>query len=96
MKSGPGVLDLSTGNDQTTKVANTYTGKTIINEGIIIVSQETHFGAPAGGLVPDAITLNGGQTRGLREPQFQRANRGITLGTRGGTSPPASRGPAIR
>ena len=47
VKSGPGVLDLSTGNDQT-KSANTYTGKTIINEGIIIVGQETHFGAAPG------------------------------------------------
>ena len=74
VKSGPGVLDLSTGNDQT-KSANTYTGKTIINEGIIIVGQETHFGAAPASLVPDAITLNGGQIRGLLQYQFQRQSR---------------------
>ncbi len=83
VKSGPGVLDLGTGNDQTAKVANTYTGKTIINEGIIIVSQETHFGAAPAALVPDAITLNGGQIEAFSSLNFS-ANRGITLGTRGG------------
>jgi fibronectin-binding autotransporter adhesin len=83
VKSGPGVLDLSTGNDQN-KSANSYTGITIINEGTIIIGQETDLGAVPGSLVSNAITFNGGQLEAFSSITFS-ANRGITVGTRGGT-----------
>ena len=34
VKSGPGLLDLSGGNTQNNKTANTFSGKVVINEGI--------------------------------------------------------------
>ena len=85
VKSGPGVLDLGCGN-ASAQTPNTYTGKTIVNEGTIIVASQGQLGNGPGNLaslVPDAITLNGGEIEAFSSLVFN-ANRGITVGTRGG------------
>ena len=83
MKSGPGVLDLSTGNDQN-KSANTYTGITTINEGTIIIVQQSDLGATPASFVANQLTFNGGQLQAFSSITFA-TNSGITVGTKGGT-----------
>ena len=85
VKSGPGVLDLSNGNTQSKKSDMTFTGKVVINEGILLInstsSNANNLGhAPA---ASDDVTFNGGELRtyaGLTPPTTQ----GWTVGTRGG------------
>ena len=78
VKSGPGVLDLGTGNDQTNKGANTFTGITVINQGTVIVFQETQLGNRA--------ELPGGKSAHLQRGPlegFLRASRSArTAGSR--------------
>ncbi len=81
MKSGPGVLDLSNGNTQNRKTGMTFTGKVVINEGILLINSANNLGNS--GAAPDIVTFNGGELRtyaGLNPPTTQ----GWTVGTRGG------------
>ncbi len=74
---GNGVLNLSTG--------NTYTGKTSIASSFINATGESAFGANPAGFVSDQITLNGGGIQATSGNITFSSNRGITLGTSGGT-----------
>jgi autotransporter-associated beta strand protein len=65
--------------------ANSYTGKTIINEGFIATSGESRFGANPGTFVADQITLNGGGIQASTGNINFSSNRGIALGAAGGT-----------
>ncbi|MES2570741.1 MAG: hypothetical protein V4710_11890, partial [Verrucomicrobiota bacterium] len=83
-KSGPGILDLSNGNNQNNKAGNSFSGKVVINEGILTISREDQLGTSnSGGYVADAITFNGGELLTYAGTNFA-ASRGFTVGTRGG------------
>jgi fibronectin-binding autotransporter adhesin len=77
-KNGAGTLVLSS--------ANTYSGKTIINAGTISIDADDRLGAAPGSYVADQLTFNGGGLRVTGSSSVNMsANRGITLGTAGGT-----------
>lgn len=65
---------------------NTYTGKTIINGGVLAITNETGLGGNPGAFAADQLTLNGGTLRTQTSAvTINDANRGITLGASGGT-----------
>ncbi|MEI6107132.1 MAG: autotransporter-associated beta strand repeat-containing protein [Opitutae bacterium] len=66
--------------------ANTYTGKTIINNGVLAITAETGLGANPGASVADQLTLNGGTLRTQTAAvTINDANREISIGAGGGT-----------
>lgn len=69
---------------QTFGEANSYTGKTTITGGFIAGSGESIFGTNPGSFTADQIALNGGGINATGNIAFS-SNRGITLGTGGGT-----------
>ena len=81
-KSGPGLLDLSNGNNQTAKHSNTFTGKVTINEGVLLINAAGQLGNSASAL--DNVTFNGGELRTFAGFNTNTA-QGWTVGTRGGT-----------
>jgi len=87
---GPGVV-IQRGSGMTTLApltptgANTYTGKTIITNGTIAVSNQLALGATPSVFVADQLYLSGGGLRALSDLALDDVNRGITLGPGGGT-----------
>lgn len=63
--------------------ANTYGGKTFINQGTLQVNADSGLGGPPA-LTPDSITMDGGTLR-FGSTMTLNANRGITLLGGGGT-----------
>ncbi|MEI6311151.1 MAG: InlB B-repeat-containing protein [Bacteroidota bacterium] len=63
----------------------TYTGKTTITGGFINTTGESAFGTNPGSFVADQITLNGGGIQASTGNITFSSNRGITLGSSGGT-----------
>jgi autotransporter-associated beta strand protein len=78
-KIGAGMLTLSD--------ANTFSGKTTVNAGTLSINSESSLGSAPGSFTPDQLLLNGGilQTNATFSIG---ANRGITLGTSGGSLRP--------
>ncbi|MCL4207844.1 MAG: autotransporter-associated beta strand repeat-containing protein, partial [Pirellulaceae bacterium] len=67
-------------------VANTYTGKTVINAGKLSIAAEDRLGPnPSGGFTADQVTLNGGTLEATTSFAMDDANRGVTVGAAGGT-----------
>jgi autotransporter-associated beta strand protein len=77
-KAGSGILILSGGN-------SAFTGKTSITEGTLSIASDAALGAAPVAAVADQLTLNGGGLRITVAGQTLHANRGITLGSSGGT-----------
>lgn len=79
-KTGPGVFRLTQGGFS----ANNTVQKLVVLGGLWQGGLDTVFGAVPGSALPDAITLNGG---GISSNSgfVLNANRGITLGSAGGT-----------
>jgi autotransporter-associated beta strand protein len=77
-KAGSGVLILSGAN-------SAFTGKTSISEGALSIASDAALGAAPVVAVADQLTLNGGELRITVAGQTLHANRGITLGSSGGT-----------
>lgn len=77
VKNGPATLTLTS--------ANTYLGPTTINNGFIAIDTETRFGTNPGTFNASQITLNGGGIRAINTSVDFGSNRGITLGSSGGT-----------
>ena len=82
-KSGAGLLDLSHQN-AAVPIANSYTGITTINAGVIKVNSDSNLGAAPGTFTANALTLNGGELR-VATAFALASNRGITVGPQGGT-----------
>lgn len=87
-KAGAGAVGLS--------VASTYTGKWVVNAGLLGINMDTALGAVSASFQADAITLNGGTllAGGVLSgpgnfndpgPVTLNANRGIVLGASGGS-----------
>jgi fibronectin-binding autotransporter adhesin len=79
-KSGAGSLVLTS--------ANTYTGKTFVNAGTLVIADENRLGNDPASLTADQLTLNGGTLRTIATMALDDANRGVTVGAAGGTFSP--------
>jgi outer membrane autotransporter protein len=64
--------------------ANTYTGITTINAGVLSISQDANLGTAPAAAVADQLTLNGGTLQATASFTLN-ANRGVTLNGGGGT-----------
>lgn len=64
--------------------ANTYTGKTFLNGGTVVIDSDSKLGVAPGALVADQLTINGGGLRITGTTTFA-ANRGIIIGGDGAT-----------
>ena len=64
--------------------ANTYTGKTFLNEGTLQISRESALGTGPASFVADQLTMNGGILRVIDNVAFNDINRGITMGAADG------------
>jgi fibronectin-binding autotransporter adhesin len=82
IKTGNGILDLADGNNTT--ITSTYSGGLVVNGGTVLVRNDANFGAVPAAYVPNSITLNGGEIRTTATFDLN-ANRGVTVGTGGGT-----------
>ena len=63
---------------------NTFTGKTIINAGTLVISAENNLGATPGSTSAQQLTLNGGTLRTTATLTIS-SNRGVTVDGSGGT-----------
>jgi len=77
-KDGSGTLTLSSPG------GNSYTGQTFIHGGTLAIAQDNHLGTPPASLVPNQLTIDGGTLQATASFNLP-ANRGITLGSPGGT-----------
>ncbi|MDI1249894.1 MAG: autotransporter-associated beta strand repeat-containing protein [Lacunisphaera sp.] len=78
-KTGTGTLTL-------TSADNDYTGRTIINNGVLAISTEDHLGNNPGASVANQLTLDGGTLRTQTSAvTINDANREIFIGNAGGT-----------
>jgi len=68
---------------------NTYSGATIIHAGILSISADANLGTAPGSATPGSLVLSGG-TLETTATFTLNANRGITLGSTGGTMDPVS------
>ena len=67
---------------------NTYSGATIIDAGTLSISADANLGTAPGSATPGSLVLSGGTL--VTTASFTlNANRGITLGSTGGTINPA-------
>lgn len=76
-KTGAGTLALT--------AANTYTGITLVSAGTLSIADESALGANPDSFVADQLTLAGGTLQVSENLTIDDPNRGITLGTGGGT-----------
>jgi autotransporter-associated beta strand protein len=84
IKVGAGELRMGTN-------AHTYTGATMISNGIVRISQDESLGTAPGGVTAGHLTINGGDLRKSESSgDFTlSANRGLTIGANHGTISPA-------
>ncbi len=76
-KTGAGTLALT--------AANTYTGITLVSAGTLSIADESALGSNPDSFVADQLTLAGGTLQVTENLTIDDSNRGITLGTGGGT-----------
>src|ERR1019366_4497773 len=79
--NGPGILDLSDGNNNQT--TNTFTGPTVVNGAVVLIDNDLNFGTAPATSNTAAIVLNGGEVRSTKGVTLS-GNRGITVGPQGG------------
>lgn len=69
--------------------ANTYTGKTVLNLGVLSISAQGALGSNPSTATADQLTFNGGQLVTTATLSLNDANRGVTILGYGGTLTPA-------
>ena len=69
----------------TMKYAGSYTGKTYVVNGKLVIPSEDALGVMPAGFVQDQITFDGGTLRIFSNTVFSANNRGVTLAAGGGT-----------
>ena len=69
--------------------ANTYTGKTVLNLGVLSISAQGALGGNPSTATADQLTFNGGQLVTTATLSLNDANRGVTIQGYGGTLTPA-------
>jgi fibronectin-binding autotransporter adhesin len=65
--------------------ANTFTGKTVISNGVLSIDAVGRLGALPGSFVADQVTLDGGTLEFTAGTTASGGNRGFQLGANGGT-----------
>ncbi|MBB5036243.1 beta strand repeat-containing protein [Prosthecobacter dejongeii] len=89
--NGTGVVSVTIGGSNGTTGAtrltgtNTYTGRTTLLAGRVIIDAETALGLNPAAFAADQLTLNGGTLSTATAFSLDDTNRGITLGASGGT-----------
>jgi autotransporter-associated beta strand protein len=83
--SGAGNLIVSNAGTVLLTTANAYTGKTILNSGVLAIGDESSLGANPGAPAADQLTFNGGTLSNTAAFAIDDANRGVTLGAAGAT-----------
>ena len=86
--SGTGGVTKTSDGTVTLSGVNTYTGKTAVNGGTLVIADETSLGADPGESAADQLKLDGGTLQTTATFSIDDANRGITLGDSGGTFSP--------
>jgi autotransporter-associated beta strand protein len=81
-KNGSGTLTLSG--------SNNYTGATVINGGTVAISSEASLGTNPVSFNAGQLTLNGGVLRSTASLTIDDTNRGVLIGSNGGTFSPDS------
>ncbi|BCX47729.1 hypothetical protein HAHE_16370 [Haloferula helveola] len=71
--------------DLTLSGTNTYTGATVLTEGALEIDSEDRLGTAPGSPAADHILFDGGSLRAIAPLVIDDANRGITVGTNGGS-----------
>lgn len=64
---------------------NTYSGKTTVSEGILSISSEENLGSDPGAFNAAQLEIDGGKLLTTASFSIEDANRGITIGSGGGT-----------
>jgi autotransporter-associated beta strand protein len=72
--------------------ANTYSGSTVIRDGVLTYNADTALGVAPGTPTPGSLVLNGGTLAQAGANLTLSANRGIAVGANGGTIAVASPG----
>src|ERR1051325_9685541 len=88
--SGTGGVTLTGQGVVTLSGANIFTGATLLNAGTLKINSETRLGANPGSFNAAQLQLNGGTLQSTATFAIDDANRGVTLGTNGGTFSPDS------
>lgn len=82
--SGSGTLAKLGAGTLTLSGTNTHTGKTTVSGGILSIASDANLGTAPGSATADQLTLDGG-TLVITGATTLNANRGITIGSSGGT-----------
>jgi fibronectin-binding autotransporter adhesin len=82
--TGGGLVKLGSGT-LTLSAANTYSGKTTISAGAVAINGDDRLGVAPGSFVADQLTIESGATLRASTSMTMNANRGITVGSGGGT-----------
>jgi autotransporter-associated beta strand protein len=82
--TGGGLVKLGSGT-LTLSAANTYSGKTTISAGAMAINGDDRLGVAPAAFVADQLTIESGATLRASTSMTMNANRGITVGSGGGT-----------
>jgi filamentous hemagglutinin family protein len=85
--SGAGSVTLPSSNGSSIELSgtNTYTGTTSVLGGVLYINTDASLGTAPGTVTPASITLNNGAILGVLGTFTLNSNRGITLGSGGGS-----------
>ncbi|MFM8414811.1 MAG: autotransporter-associated beta strand repeat-containing protein [Planctomycetota bacterium] len=82
--TGGGLVKVGGGTLRLTN-ANTYTGKTTVSGGSLEINNDNRLGVAPASYVADQLTIDSGATLRTGAAMTMSANRGVTIGTGGGT-----------
>jgi autotransporter-associated beta strand protein len=86
--AGDGNLTIDNDGMVSLQGANTFTGKTLLGSGTLMLGQQSALGAAPTSATPDQLTISGGTLESTATFAIDDANRGVTLAGTGGTISP--------